>query len=185
MSVRVAGRRRGVASAVVVALVAVLVGWFAWRSQGATVHEADLSDGGAWISSDKDGKVGRVNKALGQLDAGVYLNSPAGARLDVLQDGAAVVAVDGSSGSLFPVDVRLARLGSASASVPGGIAATTGYDVYTPRNVALRGGTVAIVDPKSGKVWAQRVDTRARGPGPVRPRADRQAARRRSGPAPP
>ncbi len=161
MSVLVGGRRRGVASALVVVLVAALLGWFAWRSSGATVHEADLSDGGAWISSDQDGKVGRVNKALGQLDAGVYLNTPSGARVDVLQDGGAVVAVDGTTGSLFPVDVRLARLGSASASVPGGIAATTGYEVYAPRNVALKGGTVAIVDPKSGKVWAQRVDSRA------------------------
>lgn len=153
--------RVGLASALVVALVVGLMGWLALRSQGAVVHETDLSDGGVWVTNDSQARFGRVNKAVGQLDAGVGADGSVGSGLDVLQDGAAVLGVSRATGSLYPIDVRLARLGSATASVPGGSSTNTGFEVFEASKVELRGGTVAIVEPASGRVWAQRVDTRA------------------------
>ncbi|MEO6410980.1 MAG: hypothetical protein ABIO48_00210, partial [Pedococcus sp.] len=64
-------RRVGVASGLVVALAATSLTFFAVTSKGETVHETELSDGGVWVSSAKDARFARVNKAVGQFDGGV------------------------------------------------------------------------------------------------------------------
>ena len=148
-------RRVGVASGLVVALTATTLTWFAVTSKGETVHRTDLNDGGVWVSSAKDGRFARVNKAVGQFDAGVVANSGAGEALDILQDDMAVAGLVSGSGALTPIDPRTGRLAEgAGASVPPPTV-DTNQTVYVPRTVDLRGGTLAMVEPKTGKVWAQ------------------------------
>jgi hypothetical protein len=119
-------------------------------AEGFPVRHVDLNDGGIWVTSDKDGLFGRLNRPAGSLDAVFY--PPGGAHttyaLDVLQAGSAVVAWDRGAGKLFPVDVRR-----------GVTAGSDGMSVLGTYQVQLLGGTLAVLDPASGKVWAERVDT--------------------------
>ena len=123
------------------------------------MHEAALNDSGVWVSSDAQAKFARANVPIGQLDTGVATSVAAGSGLDVLQDGAAVVGVGTGAGQLFPIDPRT--------STAGDPAATLVTQPPKPRHasppcpVDLRGGTIALLDRESGKVWAQRVDARA------------------------
>ena len=138
-------------------LVASGLGYVAVASQGSTVHEAALNDSGVWVSSDTQAKFARANVPIGQLDTGVATNVAAGSGLDVLQDGAAVVGVGTGAGQLFPIDPRTSTAGDPAATLateppkPG---------TFTASPVDLRGGTIALLDRESGKVWAQRVDAR-------------------------
>ena len=153
------GRSRGrIASTAVVVLAASTLGWAAVTSQGATVHEADVSDGGVWITSDVQAKFGRLNKAVSQLDAGVASDAAPGSGIDILQDGSAVVAWSRGTAQLQPIDVRTAQLREETAVAPAVPVAGPGR--IAPTLVDLRGGTLASVDPGTGKVWAQRVDPR-------------------------
>ena len=142
----------------VVAIAASMLTYAALTSAGSTVHEADIGDGGVWITSDVQAKFGRMNKAASQLDAGVAADVAPGSGLDVLQDGAAVLAWSKATAQLQPVDVRTAQFREETATAPAVEAREPGR--ITPTLVDLRGGTLAAVDPKSGKVWAQRVDSR-------------------------
>ncbi|WP_082569705.1 fibronectin type III domain-containing protein [Knoellia sp. Soil729] len=140
-----------------VTLAAATLGYAAVTSQGATVHEADVGDGGVWITSDVQAKFGRLNKAAAQLDAGVAADVAPGAGIDVLQDGAAVIAWAKATAQLTPIDVRTAQFREETATAPTVPSREPGR--IPPTVVDLRGGTVAAVDPATGKVWAQRVDT--------------------------
>ena len=108
-----------IASTMVVVLAAATLGYAAVTSQGATVHEADVGDGGVWITSDVQAKFGRLNKAASQLDAGVAADVAPGSGIDVLQDGTAVVAWSKATAQLQPIDVRTAQLREETATAPG------------------------------------------------------------------
>ncbi|WP_026424753.1 Ig-like domain-containing protein [Actinokineospora inagensis] len=125
---------------------------YALASTGYPVRQVDLDDGGIWVTSDKDGLFGRLNKPAGALDAAFY--PPGGAQrtyqLDVFQDGSAVAARDSATGRVYPVDVtRAVALPEQGLSIPG------------DTTLSMAGGTLAALDPKTGRVWATRVDTRA------------------------
>ncbi|MFC7485549.1 fibronectin type III domain-containing protein [Knoellia pratensis] len=150
--------RARIASTAVVVIAASTMGYAAVTSQGATVHEADVGDGGVWITSDVQAKFGRLNKAASQLDAGVAADVAPGSGLDVLQDGSAVIAWSKATAQLQPIDVRTAQFREETATAPAVPSREPGR--ISPTLVDLRGGTIAAVDPKSGKVWAQRVDAR-------------------------
>ncbi|MFD5828005.1 Ig-like domain-containing protein [Lentzea sp. NPDC060358] len=144
--------RTTLASATVLVLAATSLVAYAFTSTGNPVRQVDLDDGGVWVTSDRDGLFGRLNKPVGSLDAA--FNPPGGAQrnyqLDVVQDAAAVVARDRAGGKLYPVDVaRSVTLGDHGLALPSG------------GQVALAGGTLAVLDPAAGKVWASRVDTEA------------------------
>src|SRR5215467_6361897 len=119
-------------------------------ASGFAVEHVSLDDGGIWVTSNADHLFGRLNKPAGQLDAAFY--PPGGAQdtssLDVVQQGAAVAAWDKGSGVLYPVDT--------SRGVPAG---GDGSPISGADQVELAGGTLAVLDPASGAVWAQRVDT--------------------------
>jgi hypothetical protein len=150
----------GVASGLVVTLAATTLTVFAVRSEGQTVHEADLNDGGVWVSSTRDGRFARVNKAIGQFDAGLLSPSAPGQSIDILQDDQAVAGLS-ATGELVPIDTRVGRLDeSLSVGIPKPASATN-LTVFAPRTVDLHGGTIATVDPRTGKVWGTRVDTDA------------------------
>ena len=98
----------------------------------------------------------RVPGTLAQAKLGStgpqYLPGAAGAQeLDVLQDGGAAVEYDAAGGALVPIDTS-AVTNNADQAVnlkPGTV-------------VDLRGGTIAAVDPATGKVWAGRYDPELR-----------------------
>ncbi|WP_353951837.1 fibronectin type III domain-containing protein [Knoellia sp. S7-12] len=158
---RVAGAtrgRRGIASIGVVVIAASTLTYAAVTSQGSTVHEADVGDGGVWITSDVQAKFGRLNKVAAQLDAGVAADVAPGSGLDVLQDGSAVIAWSKATAQLQPIDVATAQFREETATAPAVPSREPGR--ISPTLVDLRGGTIAAVDPKTGKVWAQRVNAR-------------------------
>ncbi|HEY1488467.1 MAG TPA: Ig-like domain-containing protein [Micromonosporaceae bacterium] len=142
-------RMTTLSSALVLAAGAVLLIVSAVFAAGFPIEHVTLHDGGIWVTSDADHLFGRLNKPVGQLDAAFY--PPGGAQdtsnLDVVQEGSAVAAWDKGSGELYPVDV--------SRGVPGG---DDGVPIAAADQVELAGGTLAVLDPASGVVWAQRVD---------------------------
>ena len=143
------GRRAKALSGGIIAALAGLLVSFAVDAHGYPVQHVALNDGGVWVTSDHDGLFGRLNKPAGALDAA--FNPPGGAQgdyeLDVLQQDAAVLGWDQAVGRLYPVDVNDAVTVAAQA-------------VHVPADdqVQLAGGTVAVLDPGSGDVWAQRLD---------------------------
>ena len=149
--VRRRSRKRAAAFAsgtVLAAAVAALV-LSAVESQGFPVQHASLNDGGIWVTSDSYGLFGRLNKPAGALDAAI--NPPGGAQaayeLDVLQQDSAVLAWDRSAGKLYPVDPdQGVTLTDQAVPVP----ATDEADAA--------GSSVAVLDPTTGEVRAERVD---------------------------
>ena len=157
----VSNRKVGIASALTVAVAASSLTFFAVQSKGETVHEADLNDGGVWVSSAarrqlRPAQQGR--RPVRRRGEGQHQRSDS--PLDVIQDGSAVAGLSLASSQLIPIDTRTGRLAESSAVAVPAPASATNLTTFVPRTVDLRGGTVAMVDPKSGKVWAQRVDTR-------------------------
>jgi hypothetical protein len=148
--------RRRTASVLAVVVVASTLGYVAVASEGTTVHQTDLHDAGVWVSSDAQAKFAKANVPIGQLESGVATSVSAGSGLDLLQDGAAVVGIGTGAGQLFPINPRTSSAGDAAApfSAPEKVA---GRFVASP--VDLRGGTIALLDPGTGKLWAGRVDT--------------------------
>jgi large repetitive protein len=145
-------RRRSLTTAtssIVLTAGALLLVVSAVFASGFPVEHVTLDDGGIWVTSNADHLFGRLNKPAGQLDAAFY--PPGGAQdtssLDVVQEGAAVAAWDKGSGVLYPVD--------ASRGIPAG---GDGPPVSNADQVELAGGTLAVLDPASGSVWAERVD---------------------------
>jgi len=130
------------------ALVLVVTGIvvFALRAEGYQTHRAELNDGGVWVTNSALGYYGRVNKPIGQLDGALFARSDA--TLDIVQDGAAVVGVDVAGGTASTID-------PSSVAVPNGSTA----QIPVGAQVMMHGGTLAALDPATGKVWAIPVDT--------------------------
>ncbi|MEV0677859.1 Ig-like domain-containing protein [Actinosynnema sp. NPDC050436] len=144
--------RTAIASGAVLSVAAALLVAYAFSSQGHPVRQVELNDGGIWVTSDRDGLFGRLNKPVGSLDAAFY--PPGGAQqsyqLDIAQDSSAVVAWDRAGGRLYPVDTaRAVTLGEQGVTVPG------------TAQVGVAGGTLAVLDPAEGRAWAVRVDPKA------------------------
>lgn len=161
--VRTATRRSrvGIVSTVVLALVASLLLWAATRSEGEVVRKADLNDGGIWVTNAEQARFGRMNKAAAQLDLGVLSDGSSGSGLDVFQDGAAVLGWSKASNQVTPISPAEGALAEGQSVALPKAAPATGSRVFTPPPVDLRGGTVALVEPATGAVRAQRVDNRA------------------------
>jgi hypothetical protein len=141
--------RLTLASGVVAVVAAGSLITVALQSPGYPTRHVNLNDGGIWASSDADNDFGRYNAPAATIDAA--FNPPGAstgtATVDVRQDDAAVVAWDQGAGVLYPVNVITAK-----AIDTGKIA------VSSAEQVELNDGTLAILDPATGKVWATRVD---------------------------
>ena len=85
--------RVGIASGVALTIAAAAVVGYAVTANGYKKHEAELNDGGVWVVNGKKGWSGRLNKPINQLD-GVVPSEDGKTRLDVVQDGAAVVTLN-------------------------------------------------------------------------------------------
>ncbi|MEP6630053.1 MAG: fibronectin type III domain-containing protein, partial [Lapillicoccus sp.] len=145
-------------------LASVVFVWFATRSEGDVVRKTDLFDGGVWVSNAEQSRFGRLNKPAGQLDAGVAAPGTASSGIDVVQDGAAVVGISKAANQLLPINPKTATLSESSqVTLPAVTPAASATSPNAPAAsvVDLRGGTLAVVDPAKGTLWAQRVDTRA------------------------
>ena len=130
---------------------------YAVQADGYQAHQADLNDGGIWVTSNKDGSYGRLNKPIGELDGTVFTRL--GSNLDIVQDGSSVVGLDLSDGVLLPLDPAQMQVADGEdASIPG-----------SP-DVGMAGGSLAVLDTVSGKLWATREDP-AVGVPPVSPLA--------------
>ncbi|GAA2470030.1 Ig-like domain-containing protein [Terrabacter carboxydivorans] len=160
MSTAVTKRRIGVISTVVVALVASLLVWLATRSEGEMARKADLNDGGIWVTNSEQSRFGRINKAAGQLDAGVYADVGSSSGLDMYQDGAAVVGYTKASNQVIPINPSEGTLRSEQAVLLPKASTATGNRVFTSPPIDLRGGSIAMIDPASGELRAQHVDDR-------------------------
>ena len=138
--------RVGIASGVALTIAAAAVVGYAVTANGYKKHEAELNDGGVWVVNGKKGWSGRLNKPINQLD-GVVPSQDGKTRLDVVQDGAAVVSltVDSARGQSIETS-RLELQDGGSAAVP------------SSGGVAMAGGTLASVDAETGEVWAVRYD---------------------------
>ncbi|WP_139977692.1 fibronectin type III domain-containing protein [Nocardioides litoris] len=149
MTVTASIRRHRVALAshlaVLVAVAGIVV--VATQADGYRKHDAQLNDGGIWVTNGRDGFHGRINKPIAQLDGVAFTEQDT--QLDVVQDGAAVLGVDVSAGSIAVID-------PATVSLPDGATAT----LPAAAQVQLAGGTAAVLDPAEGTLWTQRVDTR-------------------------
>lgn len=120
-------------------------------ANGSPTHDAELHDSGIWVTNQQWGGLGRQNRPVAQLDAVVWADArgrrqPHGG-LDVLQNGAAVIAVDSAGRTVTPVDTRLAaRIPDAAVPVEDG-------------RVVLGGDVAGLVEERTGKVWLSRLDT--------------------------
>lgn len=140
-------RVKVIASVLVTILTLTSLAAFAYLSRGFPAKRLDLNDAGIWVTNDSLGVFGRQNKSASSLDA--YFNPQGGAQeayaLDIAQDAGTVLAWDKANSRLTPVDVAAARLVNDSAvSVPPSAV------------IDIRGGTVAALDPATGKIWASR-----------------------------
>lgn len=119
---------------------------YAVSADGYKKHEADLNDGGVWVVNGKKGWSGRLNKPINQLD-GVVPNVDGKARLDVVQDGAAVVTLNANAARGQAIETtRLEAQDGGSAAIP------------VAGDVRMAGGTLATLDAETGEAWAVRFD---------------------------
>ncbi|MBF4769105.1 fibronectin type III domain-containing protein [Nocardioides agariphilus] len=135
----------GVASwvALLVAVSGVVV--YAVQADGYQAHTTELNDGGIWVTSNQDGSYGRINKPIGELDGTVF--SRLDSNLDIVQDGSSVVGVDLSDATVVALDPSQMRMVSAEqAAIP------------TSPAVGMAGGSVAVLDTETGRLWAATED---------------------------
>ncbi|MDT0185546.1 fibronectin type III domain-containing protein [Microbacterium sp. ARD31] len=153
--------RAGIASGAALAVAASALVAYAITADGYKKHEAELNDGGVWVVNGAKGWSGRMNKPINQLD-GVVPSQDGKARLDVVQDGAAVVTInrDASRGQAIETS-RLESQDGGAAAVP------------SAGDIGMGGGTLASVDAETGDVWAVRYDDQVGRP--VMSGIDRQA----------
>jgi hypothetical protein len=141
-------RSRGAAILAVVAVGACIVGLvvFAVRWHGFPVQREDLNDGGVWVTNSQQGLLGREDTPVKQLNLELQSSGHVGDRLDVLQNGEAVIAVDDDASEVTPVDPSL------------GIA--NPHDAIPLKDAAVTlGGDVVALTDTAGQVWATHVDT--------------------------
>ncbi len=108
----------GLASWVALAVAVSGVVVYAVQADGYQAHTAELNDGGIWVTSNRDGSYGRINKPIGELDGTVF--SRFDSNLDIVQDGSSVVGIDLSEGIVVPLDPAQMRAPDGEeAAIPG------------------------------------------------------------------
>lgn len=151
--------RLGVATVVVVVLSVVATTLYALASQGNPAQRARLNDAGVWVSTDRTSGANGTGAMFGEMDvpasqfAATLTPPSATTGLDVLQLGEAVVGFDSRSGSLTPIDPDAKQLDSGDAVKLGNAVPAIGGDASS--------GTLAVVDPAKGRLWAMPVDATA------------------------
>ncbi|VXB42191.1 Fibronectin type III domain protein [Microbacterium sp. 8M] len=132
-------RPKTLASAAGVTAAALAVTGMAFAYEGNPTAEVDLHDGGVWLTKTSSLLVGHFNNESRVLDGGLRTG---GENYDVLQSGGTVLVTDHTASTLTSVDPARVVLSDA-VLLPGGAKS------------ALGGTTVAILDPKEGKLWVR------------------------------
>ncbi|UUZ57859.1 Ig-like domain-containing protein [Nocardioides sp. B-3] len=120
---------------------------YAVAADGYRAHEAQLNDGGIWVVHGDRGINGRINKPINQLDTIVYGENGGDRDLDIVQDGAAVAAIDRKAGTAQVIDPLTSKFD-----------ATGKISIPTDGDLQMAGGTFASIDPETGDLWAVRLD---------------------------
>src|SRR5690606_3089386 len=94
-------RRRPIASALGLAVLAGVPVTFAVLHEGFPVSDVSLAARDVWVTNGDALLAGRLNRQIEELTGAVSAPSP---DLDVVQDGASVFLVDPGAGSLARVD---------------------------------------------------------------------------------
>ena len=137
---RIRSPKRSVLTGAVAALgVCSLV--LAFIAPGVEETKVDLNDGGVWVTNAKRGIVAHVNVPARLMDAGLHAAS---STFDVFQNGEQVHLSDQVANTLSPIDATTAT-----------VASPVDYKGLT---TDMRGGTIAVTDSSSGKVWAQEAE---------------------------
>lgn len=139
--------KAAVASNAALVLAAGAVITYAVAADGYQAHEARLNDGGIWVVHGDRGTYGRINKPINQLDAVLFAEGGSDRPLDVVQDGAAVAAIDRKSSTAQVIDPGTSKLdASGKISLP------------PSGDQQMAGGSLASVDSESGDLWAVQID---------------------------
>jgi hypothetical protein len=121
-----------------VTAAAVAVAGMAFAYEGNPTAEVDLHDGGVWLTKTSSLLVGHFNNQSRVLDGGLRTG---GENYDVLQSGGTVLVTDRRPPP-SPASTRRASCSATPCSSGGA-------------KSALGGTTVAILDPKEGKLWVR------------------------------
>ena len=163
-----------VASNTALVLAAGAVIGYAVAADGYQAHEAQLNDGGIWVVHGDRGIYGRINKPINQLDTIVFGDDGSDRDLDVVQDGAAVAAIDRKAGTAQIIDPFTSKLGRHAARSPSPPTATSRWRAgRSPRSTPRRATCgPSQLDPQRGKplitsidVQSEPLDLRRRGRG--------------------
>ncbi len=129
-------RRKTIASATVIALIAGGTLTVAALHPGFPVSDVDLTSRDVWVTNGSELLGGRLNKQIDELNGSITTASPAS---DLLQRGDAVFVVD-------PDNDRLESVDPATTSI------TSSVDLPPDAEVAYGGEVIAVVS--HGKLWA-------------------------------
>ena len=129
-------RRKTIASAAVIALVAGGTLTVAALHPGFPITDVDLTSRDVWVTNGEQLLGGRLNRQIDELNGSVTAGSP---NFDVLQDGDALFLVD-------PDNDRLESVDPATTSV------TSSVDLPADAEVSYGGDLIAVVS--KGKLWA-------------------------------
>ncbi|HQZ48015.1 MAG TPA: Ig-like domain-containing protein [Microbacteriaceae bacterium] len=136
-------KRSALVGASILTVSAVAITTMALAYDGYPTVEADLNDGGVWLTKTSSLLVGHFNHQSAVLDGGLRTK---GDDYDIAQAGRTVLVVDGSNATVTAVDPAQVKL-LGSANIPGGASVSLGAD------------TVAILEPKDGALWVTDVDS--------------------------
>lgn len=139
---QVGAKQRAVASTGVVAVAGAGLLAAIITAPGNPVTDMSLNDGSVWVTSQKQGALGRLNRQVDRLDTLLLAESN---NFDVVQQGSYVVLNQPTAGKARIVDVSYAQF-AAEVKLPEGA------------TVNLGGDTAAIFDGGAGKGWIVPVD---------------------------
>lgn len=129
-------RRKTIASAAVIALVAGGTLTVAALHPGFPVTDVDLSSRDVWVTNGEQLLGGRLNRQIDELNGSVTAGSP---NFDVLQEGDSLFLVDPDNDRLESVD-------------PASTTVTSSVDLPADAEVSYGGDVLAVVS--EGKLWA-------------------------------
>ncbi|MET0956650.1 MAG: Ig-like domain-containing protein, partial [Cryobacterium sp.] len=129
--------RKATASVVALTVLAGVPLSFAVLHEGFPVTDVDLTARDVWVTNGKQLLAGRLNRQIEELNASV---NAASSSFDIVQDGDDVFLIDESVGTIERIDPAFTTL-------------IERVDVSPGSEIVYGGDSIAVMEPKSGKVW--------------------------------
>jgi hypothetical protein len=130
-----------VASTLAIAIAAGVPIGFAVLHRGFPVSDVDLLAKTVWVTNGVDLLAGRLNRQIEELDGSAQAASTT---IDVVQNGDTIFLFDPIAGRIQRIDPAFTTL-------------TQETTIPTNAEIGLGGSTLAILDPKTGKLWVNDV----------------------------